>query len=242
MDVKVGDGAFMPSHESSHALAESIATVATGAGTPTTALLTDMNQCLADSAGNAVEVAEAVTFLTTSRRNPRLAEVTLALAAEVLQTGGLAGSSSAADKMLHDALDSGRAADAFGRMVHSLGGPPDFLEHHAVHLDRDGLVERAVHAARDGVVTAVATRELGLCVVRLGGGRTRADQAVDHAVGLTRVAGLGSPVADTPLAIVHARSEQDADQAEAAVRAAFTIGDESPAETPVVYERVSDTD
>ncbi len=239
MDVKVGDGAFMPSHEASRDLAQSIADVATGAGTPTTALLTDMNQCLANSAGNAVEVREAIEFLTGGKRNPRLAQVTMALCAEVLQTGGLASDSEAAGTMLDDALDSGRAAEIFGRMVAALGGPADFVENPDRHLPA-APVSLPVYPKHAGVVTALATRELGMTVVRLGGGRTRSDQAIDHAVGLTEVIGLGEAAGpDRALAVVHARSEDDAARAAAELQAAIRIGESAPEPHPVIYERIT---
>ena len=146
----------MPSHEASAELARSIAEVATGAGTPTTALLTDMNQCLASNAGNALEVREAVEFLKNpASANPRLAEVTIALCAEVLQTSGLAQNAEAARENLQDALTSGRALERFARMVTALGGPSDFVENPETYL-QPAPVQLAVHPDTPGVVTEVA--------------------------------------------------------------------------------------
>ena len=84
MDVKTGSGAFMPTLEGARELAESIADVATGAGLPTVALITDMSEPLASAAGNAVEVQNAVDYLSGERRDARLHEVTLSLGAELL--------------------------------------------------------------------------------------------------------------------------------------------------------------
>ena len=239
MDVKVGDGAFMPTYDASKELAQSIAEVASGAGTPTTALLTDMNRCLAHSAGNAVEVREAVDFLITGKGNPRLAAVTRALCGELLQTSRLASNAEEAEDKLQSALDSGRAAEIFGTMVTALGGPADFVEKPDDHLPV-APVKIAVHPEVPGVVTAVDTRELGLSVVCLGGGRTSPEQSIDHAVGLTQVAGPGHEVGtNRPLLMVHARSDDDAERAAAAVRAAYTIGSEAPVAPPVVYERIA---
>lgn len=117
MDVKVGSGAFMPTYELSEALAEAIVGVANGAGVRTTALLTDMNQVLASSAGNAVEVREAVQFLTGEYRNPRLLDVTMALCVEMLISGNLAKDDAEARAKLQTVLDNGKAAEIFGRMV-----------------------------------------------------------------------------------------------------------------------------
>ena len=141
--------------------------------------------------------------------------------------------------MLRSALDSGRAAERFQSMVAALGGPADLLENPDRHLPVAPVI-RPVHARQDGIVTGVATRELGMTVVRLGGGRTRADQAIDHAVGLSKVIGLGhSTGPECPLAIIHARTEDDAERAASELQTAFTIGDTEPAPNPVVYERVS---
>ena len=238
MDVKVGNGAFMPDYEASRKLARSIAEVATGAGTPTTALLTDMNQCLANSAGNAVEVREAVEFLTGGPRNPRLESVTLALCTEALQTSGLASSAEDAHARLQQALSSGRAAERFAKMVTALGGPADFVENHRSYLPT-AAVARHVMAGREGTVLAIDTRALGMCVVHLGGGRTNPSQDFDHGVGLTRVAALGQQISrHTPLAVVHARGEAAAARASAEIRAAYTLGDKAFVPKPEIYERI----
>ena len=134
MDVKVGSGAFMPTYELSEALAEAIVGVANGAGVRTTALLTDMNQVLASSAGNAVEVREAVQFLTGEYRNPRLFDVTMALCVEMLISGKLAKDDAETRAKLQAVLDNGKAAEVFGRMVAAQKGPTDFVENYAKYL------------------------------------------------------------------------------------------------------------
>ena len=126
MDVKTGSGAFMPTLEGARELAESIADVATGAGLPTVALITDMNEPLASAAGNAVEVQNAVDYLSGGR-DARLHEVTLSLGAELLALGRLAPDVAAGRTALERALASGAAAERFERMVAALGGPNDFL-------------------------------------------------------------------------------------------------------------------
>lgn len=140
MDVKVGSGAFMPTYEASEELAKSIVAVANGAGTNTTAILTDMNQVLASSAGNAVEVREAVRFLTGEYRNPRLLEVTMASCAEMLVLGKLAKNTAQAREKLQAVLDNGQAADRFGKMVAGLGGPSDFVENYDKYLAKAEII------------------------------------------------------------------------------------------------------
>jgi len=234
MDVKSGNGAFMDSFEGAVELAESITGVAREAGLPCHALITDMNQPLASAAGNALEVANAVDFLTGAHRDARLEAVTLALAGEMLALTGLAGDRGAGEAKARAALDSGKAAEVFGRMVKGLGGPGDFTEAPGKHLAAAKLV-REVAAPASGHVAAIDTRAIGLAVVELGGGRRRADDAINPAVGLTGLVDLGTTVEKgTPLCRIHADSEAQADAAERQVLAAYRIGEAPDVPAPVL--------
>ncbi|MGF1685627.1 thymidine phosphorylase [Photobacterium japonica] len=242
MDVKVGSGAFMPTYEASEDLAKSIVAVANGAGTKTTALLTDMNQVLASTAGNALEVREAVQFLTGEYRNPRLFEVTMALCAEMLVNSGLAADIDQARTDLQTVLDNGKAAECFGKMVAGLGGPADFMANYDNYLER-AEIAKPVYAEQSGYVYAMDTRALGMAVVGMGGGRRVAADSIDYAVGLSDMIRLGDEAnAEQPLAVIHARTDAQWEEAAKAVRAAITIADEKPAPTPVVYRRVRPED
>ncbi len=239
MDVKVGSGAFMPTPEQSELLAQSIVGVANGAGCKTTALLTDMNQVLASTAGNALEVREAVQFLTGAYRNPRLLEVTMALCVEMLISGGLAGSADEARIKLQTVLDNGRAAEIFARMVAAQQGPTDFIERMDRYLPAP-MLSKAVYAERAGIVSAMDTRALGMAVVSMGGGRRRASDSIDYSVGLSNVVALGTAVdSQQPLAVIHAASEDSWQQAATAVRAAVTLSETQIEKTPVIYRRIS---
>ncbi|SCZ10449.1 thymidine phosphorylase [Microvirga guangxiensis] len=238
MDVKFGSGAFMDNADDARALAESLVLVANGAGLPTSALLTDMDQSLASAAGNAVEMAYAVDYLTGRKREARFHEVTVELSAEMLVLGKLAADIVEARAKIEEAISSGKAAEVFQRMVTALGGPSDFVERHHTHLNAAPIV-RPIHAERSGIVQKVATRDVGVAVVALGGGRTRPQDAIDHAVGLTHLAEIGESVdADRPLAIVHARSEEAAKAAERMVRAAYTLGDAKVEPGPMILDRI----
>nr|WP_301289757.1 thymidine phosphorylase [Erwinia persicina] len=239
MDVKVGSGAFMPTFEQSESLAQAIVGVANGAGCKTTALLTDMNQVLASSAGNALEVREAVRFLTGEYRNPRLLEVTMALSAEMLLSGGLAADRDEAMRKLQAVLDNGRAAEVFARMVAAQKGPTDFIDRLDSYLPAP-MLSKAVYADRPGIVSAMDTRALGLAVVAMGGGRRRASDSIDYSVGLSEMAQLGDSVdGQRPLAVIHAASEASWQEAAAAVKQAITLAEKSPQPTPVIYRRVT---
>jgi len=239
LDVKVGNGAFMAKSRDAAELATSLVEVANGAGTRTSALITGMNEPLASAAGNAVEVMNAVDFLSGRRRDKRLAEVTMALAAEMLVAAGIAGSNKEGASRALRALESGRAAEAFGLMVATLGGPADFMERPLAYLPKAPL-EIAVTAEKSGFVTGIATRDIGLAVVALGGGRTTPDDVVDHAVGITGLLPIGAEaVKGEPLAIVHARSRNAAEKAEREIRAAYSIGSTRPAVQKAVVRRIA---
>ena len=239
LDVKVGNGAFMQKSRDATELAKSLVEVANGAGTRTSALISGMNEPLASAAGNAVEVINAVDFLTGRRRDRRQAEDTLALAAEMLIAAGNAGSNKEGVERATDALERGRAAEAFGVMIAALGGPTDFMERPLAYLPR-APIEVAVTAGKNGYVTGIETRDIGLAVVALGGGRTKPDDVIDHAVGITGLLPVGAEaVKGEPLAIVHARSHAAAEKAEREIRAAYAIGPTRPAAPKAVVRRIA---
>lgn len=239
MDVKCGNGAFMPTLPKARELARSITKVATGAGLPTTALITDMDRPLADAAGNAVEMAYAVEYLTGVRREPRMHDVVMALCAEMLILGKLASSQKAARTKLQAALDSGAAAEKFDRMVAALNGPKNFMDDPWKHMKKAPL-QVAVAPTAAGAVTAIDTRAVGMVVVALGGGRTRPQDPIDHAVGLTSIAGVGDVVGpDRPLAIVHAQSDAQVAQATELLRAAYRIGGRAKPTREAVLDRIT---
>ena len=239
LDVKVGNGAFMAKSRDATELATSLVEVANGAGLKTSALITGMNEPLASAAGNAVEVANAVDFLTGRYRDQRLLEVTLSLSAEMLHSSGIATSNQQGLQQANEALESGRATETFARMVAVLGGPRNFVETAQKHLPR-APVELAVAAPADGFVRSVETRDIGIAVVTLGGGRSRPQDPVDHAVGITRLLPVGHEVKrGEPLALVHARTDADAQSAAAEVLAAYSIGESRPAKQKAVLRRIS---
>jgi thymidine phosphorylase len=238
MDVKAGSGAFMPTYEKSVELAESIVKVGNGAGTRTSAILTGMNESLCPAAGNAVEVRVAIDYLTGKARPKRLHEVTMALCAEMLVISGLAASSEDAHAKLQHALDSGEAAERFARMVTALGGPADLMDKPDAHLAKAPIVV-PVPALEAGYAWSTDCRGLGLAVVALGGGRVRPQDPIDFAVGLTGLVELGDRIeAGQPLALVHARTQEAAEQAVRQVQAAYRIAQEQPAAQPMIYKTI----
>ena len=232
MDIKVGNGAFMESQARAEDLATSIIGTAAKAGLKTHAVITDMNEVLGSTAGNAVEIAEAVRYLRNEERETRLDDVVLTLCAEMLFVSGVESDREAARRRCDDAVTSGAAAEVFAKMTATLGGPTDFVDNPGRYLPT-AAVERAVHA--DGVLTSVDTRTVGNAIIELGGGRRKVGEELDHSVGLTGIAAIGTRLdANTPLAVVHAASESDANRAEEQLRAACTVSIEAPPERPVI--------
>jgi thymidine phosphorylase len=239
MDVKCGSGAFCDTEAMARALAESLVAVANQAGLPTTALITDMDRVLGRNVGNAVEIVETVDYLKgEGTRDPRLHEVTMALAGEMLVLGGLASEAAAGRAKAEAALTDGRAAEVFARMVSALGGPDDLLAHTPRYLARAPVI-RPCSAERSGYIAGMDARQVGIAVVALGGGRAHADDAIDPSVGLTDVIDVGTPVrAGSLLGVVHAASDADADQAIAILRRAIRIEDEAPSARPTIMHRI----
>ncbi|HWI12520.1 MAG TPA: thymidine phosphorylase [Burkholderiaceae bacterium] len=236
IDVKLGNGAFATGLPMARALARSLVQVAGGAGLPTRACLSDMNEVLGHSCGNAVEVHEALAFLQGTRREPRLLELTRRLSAELVLLGGLASHMDGALARVDAVLADGRALERFARMVAALGGPLDFVERAAGYLPA-APAQRVLRAPRAGWVGAMATREIGLLVVELGGGRRQASDAVDHRVGLSEIVAIGRRVAaGDALAIVHAADEASAAAGCERLAALIEIADAAPAPRAVVIE------
>jgi thymidine phosphorylase len=237
LDIKRGNGAVLPEPERGRELARAMGSTAAEGGLAFSALLTDMSEPLARSAGNALEVAEAAALLRGEGADPRLLEVTLALGAEVMRLAKLAPDERAARARLSDSLANGSAAERFTRMVASLGGPADFLERPEAYLARAPIV-RDVPASTEGTITAIDTRAVGFAVIALGGGRTSHEQDIDPAVGFDRLLPRGAKVErGDPIARVHAADAARAEAAARALQRAFTIGDGEP-QAPALVERI----
>ncbi|QDY68536.1 thymidine phosphorylase [Qingshengfaniella alkalisoli] len=237
LDVKGGTGAFMKSREDASALARSLVEVANAAGTPTRALITDMNQPLAPAVGNAVEIAEVLNVLTDPQPQSRLCQLSLVLCGELMVLGGMSDTAEAGARRALDTLHSGHAAEKFAEMVHGLGGPTDVVERSSAYLPAAGVV-RPVYPDSAGVVAAIDGTALGQIVLELGGGRRKPADAINPAVGLTDVASLGQGVGtDVPLAMVHAADEAGFERTVQALKSAFHVAEKGSAPS-LIHDRV----
>jgi thymidine phosphorylase len=238
LDVKAGSGAQTRAQETARQLARLLVDVAVEAGLPTRALVTAMDQPLAGTVGNALELRTALDYLRGDARPPRLHALVLALGAELLVPARLATDAADAHARLETALARGAAAERLARMVAGLGGPADLVDDPDRHLARAPWTDE-VAAPDSGVVAAIDARMLGEAVVDLGGGRVAADAPIDVRVGLVGVRAVGDRVAaGDPLARVHAADGEAGARAVAAVHLAFRIANEAPAPSPMVLERV----
>lgn len=239
LDVKCGSGAFMTDPEAARDLARALVQVANAAGCKTTALITDMNEPLATAAGNAIEMHNAVAFLRGDEIDNRLWDVTVALGGELLASAGLQVTAQAGREAIAQAFQSGAAAEKFGAMVHALGGPGDFVEKFDSYLPRATLVEE-IFAPRSGFVHSIDTTAVGMAVVELGGGRRRAEDDIDHAVGIDWIVGRGQMVDGMqPLARLHANSAQTMASARARLLEAYTLKETPPEDTDLILERIT---
>ncbi len=237
LDVKTGNGAFLSERNQSRELATNLVEVTQRADLPCCALITDMNQPLASSAGNVLEVLEAIDFLKGKTPSVRLGEVMLALGSELLLLGGLATSLKEASNKLQGVVDTGLAAEHFARMVAMQGGPTDLLEKPVQYLSVAPVV-RALEASTGGCIQHMDTRAIGLSVVSLGGGRSRVGEEIDHRVGVSGLRSVGEMVSrGDPLLTIHAADESAWQAAAEALSVAVIIGRKSDA-LPAVYDRV----
>ena len=238
MDVKLGSGAFMENLHDAKDLAETIVKIAGGAGLSTAAILTDMNEVLGLTAGNAIEVVEAVDYLTGKHREHRLHEITKALVGQMLVLGKLAGTLEEGIAKAQTSLDSGAAAAKFEEMVAALGGPSDFLKRPGHYLAK-APVTVPFKAARSGVIASEKTRAIGLVVVDLGGGRRKTSDVIDMGVGLSGFLPVGTKIqAGDTIALIHAKDDADAGRAAKALEEAIEIADTAPGPRPLIHARV----
>ncbi len=238
MDIKCGNGAFMENRNRAQDLARSIVSVANGAGTKTTALLTDMNSVLGTTVGNALEVEEAIAFLQGKTADKRLEEVTIALCSELLINCGCAKNKDAAEKMLRSSISSGRAYEHFIHMSVALGANKKIVENFSVQRKKAPYI-KPVYAKNTGYVSEIDTRKIGLGVIILGGGRIRPEQNVNHTTGFTSFCQIGDKVdTKTPLCYVHAEDEEILPQVEDLIHKAIKISAHKPQTESVILQRI----
>lgn len=238
MDIKVGNGAMMTDISQAQALATSIVNVANNAGVKTQAIITDMNQVLGSTAGNALEISETIKYLTGEQQEPRLHQVVMSLAQAMLINTGLASNELEANEKATKALKSGKAAEIFAKMLAALGGDAQLFEKPWQCMTKANLVTDVV-ATSHGYITAMQTREIGMSVVAMGGGRLANGASIDHSVGFDRILPVGTVVnRGDVIARVHAKDSDMANQAIAQYQKAVVISENPVDDLPVIYQTI----
>lgn len=241
LDVKAGSGAFMTTVEHAENLGKAIVMTAGSVGLRARGLVTDMNEALGLTAGNALEVAEAMLYLRNEHRDPRLDEVVMQLCTELFLMLELEPGRDAARRRADQAVTSGRAAEAFERMVSGLGGPSDFVSGFEKHLPV-AKVTRPVFPERDGYLVQVDGFAVGNAIIEIGGGRRRQDDRLDLSAGFSAFAPIGSRVGKrTPLCFVHAATPEAAARGTELIQKACHVGNRIPPERQVIYRSIVPT-
>jgi thymidine phosphorylase len=212
MDIKTGNGAFASDYKMAQELAQSIANVSSNSGVPTSCLITDMDQVLGHSVGNAIEVVECIDFLKNpNNADHRLLELTIELSAYMLQLSGLASDLQTARIKSMNALESGKAASIFGKMITELGGPSDLMERPEKHLKPMPVIT-PIRSNSSGYISEIDARAIGLSMIHLKAGRTKSSDAIDHGVGLSNIVSKGQWVSKgDPIATAHCRDQKQLD-------------------------------
>lgn len=240
MDVKVGSGAFMSNYKDAQLLAQTIVEIANSLNTKTRALITDMNECLSSSLGNALEIKESIEFLLGNCQSEKLKTVIFGLAREMLLVADVVKNKEEAQKKIEYVLNSGKAAEIFEKMVCALGGPSNILSTYNSSLPQAKVV-KPIYAYKEGYIKEINNRKLGATLITLGGGRKTINDILDLSVGLEQVRKIGDLVnKDIPLAIVHAKCEEDVKKVEEEFNKAIILS-EIPLMNglPIIYEIIT---
>ena len=240
MDVKVGNGAMMQDMQASKELAQSIVNVANGAGVKTQAIITDMNQVLGNTAGNALEIKETLDYLSGEYLDPRLHEVVNALACAMLIDANIATDTARATQLVKEVLNNGKAAEVFAKMIAQMGGPSDLFDAPDKYMPTANMITD-IKAPKTGVISAMQTRDIGMAVVTMGGGRLSNEQEIDHSVGFDQITSVGGKVTvGDVIARVHANSAESLAVAKSSYLNSVHISDEVNEFNPVVYETITE--
>ncbi len=237
LDVKVGNGSFNDTEEMASNLAVSLVKVAKGAGLNCEAILTDMNQVLGFSAGHALEVKESIEYLLNNKKNKRLEKITNELASSILVMTKKINKHDALIK-INEVINNGKAAEKFEKMVSALGGLKNLLTNFKTSLPKASYIEQIV-ALKEGFIKSIHTRNLGLILIELGGGRKQINDKINFSVGYENIIEIGKTVTSlTPLVEVHTSSKVDFDKVKNKIQSCFEISDDKVTELDTIYKTI----
>ncbi|MDC6447524.1 thymidine phosphorylase [Alphaproteobacteria bacterium] len=238
LDVKVGNGSFNSTLEIARDLSHSLVQVAQGAGLQCEAILTDMNQVLGKSAGHTLEMLECIKFLINKEKDPRLEKITYELTASILMMSQKLSKEEAIEK-INTVVSNGLAAEKFEKMVNALGGPSDILSSYNKYLQNNSF-KKEIFSKKNGWVKDIKTRDLGLILIELGGGRKQITDKINYNVGYDNVINVGNKInATQSLLTIYTNSKNDYENVREKIEECFVISDTQVNELPETYEVIS---
>ena len=238
LDVKTGNGAFMKNIADSVKLAHTMVEIGKLSGKKTVAIVTDMNQPLGASVGNALEVREAIEVLQ-GRHECSLKVIAFTLAARMVMLSGLASTESEAMEKVEDALVSGKALVKLARMIEMHGGNPAVVDD--ISLLPEACETVSVKAESTGYITGIESRDVGVAAMMLGAGRARKEDRIDPAAGIWLKKRLGDYVRKgDELALFHVNDRSRLDEAVSVFRGAWKTGKDQPDELPLIYSIIEE--
>ena len=232
LDVKTGSGAFMKTDEEAFRLAQDMVRVGSKAGKQVAAVVTDMDQPLGYTVGNALEVKEAISVLK-GESNSELLELCLVLGANIMVLAGAAENEEAAKRRLENSIKDGSALKKLAEFVEAQGGNAGDV-YNPEHLP-DAKIKLPVYAASNGYVTGIRADEVGMVNLHLGGGRATKESTIDLAVGVDLNKKIGDPVQKGDiLAVIHASDLPHAQEAAELLLSAYSFSETPIARKPFI--------
>lgn len=239
LDVKTGSGAFMKKREDAVRLAESLVATGNSFGVKTEAVISDMNQPLGKYVGNALEVYECVKILRgeiDDSIEEETLELSVELAARMLTLSGLESTIQSSKLKVQSVLDSGAALERFRQNIGLQGGNARVCDNPEILLDAN-IIKSEIVAANDGYVSGIDASSIGEAIGFIGGGRIKAEDRIDAAVGYVCRTRIGDKInTGETLGVLYSRDETQRHLISGKLRNAYKIGDEKPLPPKLVKE------
>ena len=237
LDVKVGNGSFNSTIDIARDLSNSLVRVAKGAGLNCEAILTDMNQVLGKSAGHTLEILECIKYIKNDFKDHRLEKITNELISSLLVNIYKISKEEAYNK-INTVINNGLAAEKFEMMVAALGGPKNILTSYEKDLNNTSI-QKDIFSMEGGWIENIHTRELGLILIELGGGRKQVTDKIDYGVGYDNVLNIGDEVnSSTPLLSLYSNKNID-DNLINKIQSCFIISDKKTHKLSEIFETIN---
>ena len=238
LDVKVGNGSFNSTIDIARDLSRSLVSVAKGAGLKCEAIITDMDQVLGKSAGHTLEMLECIKFIKNENKDPRLQKITYELIISLLMMVHKI-SKDEAVKKINEVITNGSAAEKFEMMVKALGGPADILSSYEKELEIKAI-KNDIFIEKKGWVERIETRNLGLILIELGGGRKQVTDKINFSVGYENVVSIGDKIDPSkPLLTLFSQSKEDYENVRKKICDCFIISENESKKIPEIYETIN---